>query len=191
MLTTRFDKALRIANELHRKQMRKGSPTPYIAHLLAVCAIVLENGGDEDQAIAALLHDAMEDQGGAPTLELVRAEFGDRVAGIVKECSDNEGEPKPPWRERKEAYIAHVPELSEDARLVSLADKLHNARSILNDYRREGESLWSRFNGKREGTLWYYGALRDKYAALERSHLADEFAEVVKELLAAAEASSR
>lgn len=182
-LSSRFDRALQLASELHRRQRRKGSPTPYIAHLLAVCAIVLENGGDEDQAIAALLHDAVEDQGGLPTLDRIREEFGESVAGIVKECSDNEGRPDKPWRERKEAYIEHLEHLGLSARLVSLADKIHNARSILTDYRREGECLWSRFNGKREGTLWYYQGLRDKILSVEQSDLAREFQLVVDELL--------
>jgi len=155
----KFEGALIYASQVHAAQRRKGTETPYITHLLAVAAIVGENGGTENEAIAALLHDAPEDQGGAARLEDIRAEFGDEVADIVEACSDTFETPKPPWRERKEAYIAHIRDASRSARLVSAADKLHNAHSILSDYRKVGEDLWDRFTGKREGTLWYYEAL--------------------------------
>lgn len=147
-----------MAFDLHREQTRKGSGAPYVAHVLGVSSLVLEYGGDEDCAIAALLHDAVEDQGGAAALEQIGV-FGSRVTAIVVACSDSMGEPKPPWRDRKEAYIRHLPSASADAQLVSACDKLHNARAILSDYRVLGEALWSRFTGGREGVLWYYQAV--------------------------------
>jgi (p)ppGpp synthase/HD superfamily hydrolase len=156
LLTARFDEALAFASQVHRLQIRKGGTIPYIAHLLAVTALVLENGGDEDTAIAALLHDTVEDQGGLPMLERVRAAFGPRVAAIVMEVSDNEGDPKPPWKVRKEQFIASIPTLSPEARLIALADKLHNVRSTIDEFRRVGEVVWTRFHGRRDGTLWYY-----------------------------------
>src|SRR5436305_7390897 len=144
-LTSRFEEAITFATQLHAKQLRKGTTIPYIAHLLAVTSIVLENGGNEDEAIAALLHDAIEDQGGAATREEIRHRFGDTVVAIVDGCTDAEVIPKPPWRARKEAYIAHVRQAPPSVRLVSGADKLHNARSILADYRVSGDALWQRF----------------------------------------------
>lgn len=158
-LSERFDDALVFASRLHARQRRKGTDIPYVAHLLAVTALVLEHGGGEDEAIAALLHDAVEDQGGAATLEAIRARFGAVVADTVAGCSDAHGEPKPPWRARKEAYIAHVRHAPAAVVLVSACDKLHNARSILADYRRIGEALWPRFNAGAEAILWYYQAL--------------------------------
>jgi (p)ppGpp synthase/HD superfamily hydrolase len=148
-LTRRFELALHFASGLHHKQVRKGAEIPYIAHLLSVCALVLEPGGDEDQAIAALLHDAMEDQGGPPTLDTIRRLFGDRVADTVRECSDSESSDpahKLPWHERKQAYLDGLHSASSDALLISLADKLHNARDILACYREMGDDLWQRFN---------------------------------------------
>ena len=162
-LGPRFADALQFAAELHAYQRRKGKTTPYIAHLLSVAALVIEHGGDEDTAIAGLLHDAVEDQGGKPMLERIRARFGGRVAAMVEQCTDADVVPKPPWEERKRAYVAAIPHKTPDALLVSLADKVHNAREILDDYREEGEALWGRFNGGREGTLWYYRALADGF----------------------------
>lgn len=159
--TERFIDALIYATRLHAGQTRKGSDTPYIAHLLAVTALVLEHGGTEEEAIAALLHDAVEDQGGRPTLETIRARFGDEVASIVAGCTDTDEIHKPSWRPRKERYIAHLRSAPHSVRLVSAADKLHNARSVLADYLELGESLWSRFTGNREGTLWFYPAVTE------------------------------
>ena len=161
----RFEKALVYAARLHKDQRRKGSGIPYVTHLLAVAAIVGENGGTEDEVIAALLHDAPEDHGGRERLEDIRERFGDRVAEIVAGCTDTYEEPKPVWRQRKEAYVARVATAPASVRLVSAADKLHNARSILADLRVLGNGLWKRFTGGREGTLWYYRALADAYAA--------------------------
>ena len=159
MLTDRFTAALALAAELHRTQTRKGTTVPYLAHLLAVAALVLEQGGAEDTAIAALLHDAVEDQGGAATRARIAAAFGEPVAAIVDGCTDTDRVPKPPWRARKEAYLAHLPGASPEVLLVAAADKLYNARTVLADYRAHGEAVWARFNGGRAGTLWYYRAV--------------------------------
>ena len=159
--TEKFENALEYAARLHRNQCRKGTNIPYITHLLAVASIVGENGGTEHEVVAALLHDGPEDQGGIPILEGIRARFGDEVAELVDGCSDTYEDPKPPWRERKERYLAHLAEAPDPVRLVSSADKLHNARAVLSDYRKLGEDLWTRFNGGKEGTLWYYRAVVD------------------------------
>ncbi len=142
LLTRRFEEALSFAARLHEQQKRKGTDIPYVSHLLAVAAIVLEDGGDEDEAVAALLHDAVEDQGGKATLQVIRKRFGDRVAGIVAGYTDSDETPKPPWRERKEKYIAHLRHAPHEVLRVSVADKLHNARAILRDLRKHGERLW-------------------------------------------------
>lgn len=182
LLTHRFEEALTLAARLHANQVRKGTDIPYISHLLAVAALVLENGGDETAAISALLHDAVEDQGGAQTLHLIRERFGDEVAAIVDGMSDTDQTPKPPWQERKEAYIAHVESAPRRERLVSAADKLHNLTAILRDYRTIGEKLWDRFNGGREGTLWYYRALLDAYKRAGDTPLVEEIERLVNEL---------
>jgi (p)ppGpp synthase/HD superfamily hydrolase len=176
----KFDHALLYASRLHRDQVRKGTSTPYITHLLAVASIVGENGGTEDEVVAALLHDAPEDQGGEATLQEIRDQFGDGVAEIVDGCTDTYETPKPPWRERKERYLAHLAGASGSVRLVSSADKLHNARTVLSDYRLLGEDLWTRFNGKKEGTLWYYRAVVD--ALQGDSPIVEELDRVVTEL---------
>ena len=182
-LSDRFDDALAFAARLHRAQTRKGTSIPYVSHLMAVSGLVLEHGGGEDEAIAGLLHDAAEDQGGHETLEQVRARFGDRVAAIVADCTDAWVEPKPPWRERKEAYVAGLPAKPAASLLVSLADKTHNARCILADYRLIGEALWPRFTGGRAGTLWYYRALAEAFARLRPGPLADELRRTVESLM--------
>jgi GTP pyrophosphokinase len=162
-LTERFGLALGFANQLHRRQFRKGSSIPYVAHLLGVASLALEHGANEDEAIAAVLHDAVEDQGGKPTLKTIRRTFGKKVAKIVEECTDAVVIPKPPWKGRKVAYIARLAKASKSGLLVSTADKLHNVRSMLADYREVGEALWSRFKGRKDGTLWYYNALIEAY----------------------------
>ncbi len=182
LLSPRFERALALANRLHARQKRKGTDIPYIAHLMTVAGLVLEAGGDEDMAIGALLHDAVEDQGGKPTLRMIRKRFGKRVADIVAGCTDSDTDPKPPWRERKESYIAHLRHASPEVRLVSAADKLHNARSVLSDYRRVGEALWPRFSGRRDGTLWYYRTLVDTFRAVGSNSVVDELGRVVAEL---------
>jgi len=163
LLGERFRDALAYAAELHRTQVRKGTDIPYVAHLLAVVAIVLEYGGDEEQAIAALLHDAVEDQGGDRVRQEIRAQFGDRVASIVDECTDTDEEPKPPWKARKQTYVAHLGSASEDALLVSMADKLHNTTAIVRDHRCVGATVFDRFQADPEEVAWYYSALLDAY----------------------------
>ena len=163
----RFHEALTFATEAHEGQGRKGTAIPYIAHLLAVAAIVLENEGDEDQAIAALLHDAIEDQGGDEMRQRIRRRFGDRVTMMVDDCTDAEVEPKPPWKERKLAYLAHIPHAHADSLLVSMADKLHNATSTLHDQRRHGMCVFDRFHAGPEDTVWYYESLVQAFAARE------------------------
>ncbi|OUL24336.1 phosphohydrolase [Nostoc sp. RF31YmG] len=182
MLSERFTAALTYATELHAKQVRKGSGVPYIAHLLGVASIALEYGANEDEAIAALLHDAIEDQGGAATREEIRRRFGDNVTAIVDGCTDTDTTPKPPWRQRKEAYIAHLPTASSSVLLVSAADKLHNARSILKDYRVLNDSLWQCFQGGKEGTLWYYRTVVDTFKSIGSPAIAEELERVVLEL---------
>lgn len=171
-LGERFNQALVYAHNLHRTQPRKGKDIPYIGHLLGVASLVLESGGDEDMAIAALLHDAVEDQGGLPRLEEIKAKFGPRVAHIVRGCTDSEAidpDQKAPWCQRKQWYIHHVEhEADAEVRLVSVADKVHNARAILIDQSEIGDAVFERFSGKRNGTLWYYRALVDAFRAAER-----------------------
>jgi len=167
-LSIRFEEALVYASRLHREQRRKGTRIPYIAHLLAVASLVLEAGGGEDEVIAALLHDGPEDQGGEETLRDIRRRFGDTVAGIVADCSDTFEEIKPPWKARKLSYLEHLATASTETLLVSCADKLHNVRSIVTDYRTLGEALWGRFKGGREGTLWYYRALLEVFRGASR-----------------------
>ena len=178
--SARFGRALAYAEEAHRQQLRKGSGVPYVSHLLAVASLVLEHGGDEDEAIAALLHDAVEDQGGAEREADIRRTFGDRVADIVRECSAEEKDGST-WQERKQRYLDHLEEATSSAALVSLADKLHNARSIAADHRRLGPDVWTRFNAPENKQRWYYQSLlavyRRRAAAADRlAPLADELA---------------
>lgn len=164
MLGERFDRAFLLASALHRRQVRKESGVPYLSHLLAVTALALEHGADEDQAIAALLHDAVEDQGGLPTAARIRDGFGTRVHDLVMALTDAVVVPKPPWRARKETYLAHLANTADDVLLVSACDKIHNARCILADHRASGPAVWQRFTGGRDGTLWYYRELAAIFA---------------------------
>lgn len=182
-LSERFDEAFQYASKLHRTQTRKGGDTPYVGHLLSVASLVIEGGGSEAQAIAGLLHDAVEDQGGAPVLEEIRARFGDEVATIVEECSDTDEVPKPPWKPRKQAYIDHLSHASEATILVSLADKLDNARAILRDYRIDGAELWTRFSEHDpKEHLWYYESLLAVFKEKNTTWLVDELQRVFDEL---------
>ena len=181
-LTFRFEEALTYAFRLHANQVRKVDGTPYIAHLLSVTALVLEAGGDEDEAIAALLHDAVEDQGGLQTLDEIRQRFDERVAEIVDGCTDAYVIPKPPWRGRKVAYLEHLREAPGSVRLVSLADKLHNARCLYQDLRQNGERVWEAFNGGKEGTLWYYRTLSEIFQETGADTLTAEFVDVVRKI---------
>jgi GTP pyrophosphokinase len=162
-LGPRFERAFRYAAKWHAGQARKATAVPYLSHLIAVTSLVLEAGGDEEMGMAALLHDVVEDCGGMPRLREIRRRFGRRVARIVEGCTDSFVEPKPEWKERKRAYLEEVKHADVETRLVSASDKLHNVRTILADYRQDGEAIWQRFNGKRDGTLWYYRALSDEY----------------------------
>lgn len=186
----RFEKALVFAAQIHRDQVRRGSNVPYVNHLLAVASIVGEAGGTEDQVIAGLLHDAIEDCiGEIPDIRAKIAEdFGEAVLHMVEACTDADTDPKPPWRPRKEAYLAHLLALPSDAPalLVSLADKIHNSGSILRDYRQVGDALWDRFRGKRDGTLWYYTELARVFVQLKPGPQADELAGIVAKISALA-----
>ena len=194
-LTERFDEALTYAREHHKDDLRKGTGIPYVAHLLGVCSLVLEMEGGEDEAIAALLHDVIEDGGGVEAEVVIRRRFGPDVARIVRACSDSDVAPKPPWRPRKEAYIAAIARKRPDELRVSLADKLHNARAILLDLRTHGDELWRRFSAGRDEQLWYYGTLAQQFAA-RRGDLGepagpavDELRRVVEEIAFVATAS--
>ncbi len=163
MLTDKIAKALALAVDAHDGQWRKGTSIPYIAHPMAVASIALEHGADEEQAMAALLHDAVED-GGSSYADLIRIQFGDRVADIVAGCTDGIPDAngrKQAWKPRKEAYLAHLKHANMDVLLVSSSDKLHNARSIVEDLLNSGLSVYDRFSVSKEETLWYYESLAD------------------------------
>src|SRR5271165_7125899 len=181
-LGPRLQRAFRYAAEKHDGQTRKQTAVPYLSHLMAVASLVLEAGGDEDMAIAALLHDVVEDCGGRPRLREVRKLFGARVAQIVEGCTDSFGEPKPEWVGRKKGYLRELKQADAETRLVSASDKLHNVRTILADYRQHGEAIWARFTGKKEGTLWYYRALSDEYQRRSPNRSARELEIAVAEL---------
>jgi (p)ppGpp synthase/HD superfamily hydrolase len=181
-LTERFDAAFLLASELHRQQMRKSSVIPYLSHLMAVSALVLEHGGTEDEAIAGLLHDAVEDQGGPPTLERIRDQFGDVVAELVSALSDTDQMPKPPWRERKEQYLFHLESAPAAVLRVSAADKLHNVRSMVRDYLTFGEDLWNRFSAPPADQIWYYRALADVFRRRLGGPLASDLSRTLADL---------
>ncbi|XWK89054.1 MAG: HD domain-containing protein [Phormidium sp.] len=178
-LSHRFEQALVYATQLHAHQVRKGSDIPYISHLLSVAALVLEDGGDEDEAIAALLHDSIEDCGGAETRQAILMLFGERVTNIVDGCTESDVIPKPPWRDRKLLYLEKMRDASPSVLRVSLADKLHNARSILTDLYRHGDAVWHKFNAGKEGTLWFYRSLIEIYEAATNNFLLDELKRIV------------
>lgn len=182
ILSHRFTQALVYATELHAEQIRKGSKVPYISHLLGVASIALEYGADEDEAIAALLHDAIEDQGGQTVRAEIRVRFGERVTEIVDGCTDTDTTPKPPWAERKKAYIARISSTLPSVRLVSAADKLHNIRSILKDYRTQGDVVWDLFKGGKQGTLWYYRSLVAAFHEANSTPIVVELDRLVTEL---------
>lgn len=188
-LGPRFAEAFAFAEELHRKQIRKGSDIPYVSHLISVAALVIEHGGDEDVAVAALLHDAVEDQGGEATAEHIRARFGERVAAIVRHCSDSaeaKGAEKRPWIERKRRYLEHFETVDGDVRLVSIADKLHNCRCTVLNLREDGPSTWDRFNATREDTLWFYRTFVERAKTLFPHPIVRELERAVTELEALA-----
>lgn len=184
--TDRFESAMVYAHQVHRHQRRKGTGIPYIAHILGVAALAIEYGADEDEAIASLLHDAVEDGGGEARLAEIRAQFGDRVGDIVLGCSDSlveDPEDRLEWQERKENYLAHLENASASVCLVSAADKLHNVRSIIRDYHEHGDDIWQRFQGKRDGTLWYYETVAHTLIRRYRSQLTRDLQEAVDDLL--------
>jgi len=174
-LTIKFQDALILANSLHHSQFRKGSGVPYVSHLLAVCALVMEDGGNETEAIAALLHDAVEDQGGQATLHLINERFGHAVAEIVQFCSDTDRFPKPPWKRRKKAFLDRLPTANPEAMRVVLADKLHNLQSIHLEYKFHGDEIWELFRGGKDGTLWYHSQLAGFFSRLPGSSLRDRY----------------
>jgi (p)ppGpp synthase/HD superfamily hydrolase len=182
LLSERFEEAIVFAARIHRRQIRKQSSIPYMAHLLGVTSLVLEDGGDEDEAIAALLHDAVEDQGGIETLEVIHNRFGKRVADIVLGCTDSLVTPKPPWRERKTNFIESIKTANDSIRRVALADKVYNAWATLRDIRREGQVGWNKFNGGRSGTLWYYRQMIEVFEISGTNSLLEELKQTIIEL---------
>jgi (p)ppGpp synthase/HD superfamily hydrolase len=190
-LSCRFEEALVYATHLHAGQARKGSDVPYVSHLLSVAALVMEDGGSEDEVIAALLHDAVEDQGGRETRREIARRFGELVARIVDGCTDTDETPKPPWRGRKESYVDEMRDAPSEVRRVSMADKLHNSRTILADLHRYGDAVWSRFKGGKDGTLWYYRALVESYRGNGDGYLFSELEKVVTEMEELASKNSR
>ena len=182
MLSGKFDEAFLFAHEAHRGQLRKQTDRPYISHLMGVTSLVLQYGGDEDQAIAGLLHDVVEDCGGAPRLVEIRKKFGERVARIVDGCTDTNETPKPPWLERKQAYVKRLHNENPEVLLVCASDKLYNMREILMDLRQDGPTVWQRFQGKRDGSLWYYHAVIDAMRGRTNRALIDELERTLVEL---------
>jgi (p)ppGpp synthase/HD superfamily hydrolase len=180
ILTNRFDEAFRYAHEVHAGQTRKGTAAPYIGHLIGVASIVLEDGGGEDEAIAALLHDAPEDHGGRPRLDEIRSKFGEPVARIVEDCTDSWETPKPPWLERKGAYIERARHLTAPSLRVSAADKVHNSYAILRDLRNMGEKVWERFSVGPDDVIAYYESLVRAYREAGGSRLVDELDRIVR-----------
>ncbi len=179
-ITERFDQALVLCCQLHRHQIRKDGRTPYIAHLLSVAALVLEDGGSEDEAISALLHDSVEDQGGLEILAKIRQDFGENVAAIVEGCTESETVPKPPWEERKSRYLQQIHQGSKAVQRVSLADKLHNARCLLRQLQQEGQIVWQRFQGGKSSTLKFYKSLLSSYQM--DGQMKQEFATIITNL---------
>src|SRR5213594_2744314 len=182
-LSRQFEKALIYATRIHGGQLRKKTRIPYIAHIFGVTAIAMEYGANETEAIAALLHDAVEDCGGEERLRDIREKFGDDVARIVDGCTDTYETPKPEWLKRKRAYIEHLKESDSSTRLVSASDKLHNTRAILAELRRHGLEVFDRFSGKKAGTLWYYRTLVTAFRRHgDHTDLIDELDRVVSEV---------
>ena len=181
-LGPRLQKAFCYAADKHAGQTRKQSAIPYLSHLLAVTALVLEGGGDEEMAMAALLHDVVEDCGGMPILREVRKMFGTRVAHIVEGCTDSFTDPKLPWIVRKAEYLKRLKHEDAETRLVSASDKLHTVRTVIADYRTDGESIWKRFSGGRDGTLWYYRALNAEFQRRKPNRITRELAIALHDL---------
>lgn len=186
MLSPRYEAALRYAFACHADQFRKESSIPYMSHVLAVSSLVMEHGGDEDEAIAGLLHDVIEDAGGDARRDELRGQFGPRVLAIVEGCTDTDLVPKPPWRPRKEAYLERLKTASPSVARVAACDKLHNARSILLDVQEQGETVFARFKGGRDGTLWYYTQAEHILVPRVPPRLGRQLRETVQRLVQAA-----
>jgi len=190
-LGSRFDRALRFASDIHSRQRRRGGEVPYLAHLMGVSSLVLEDGGSEEEAIGGLLHDSVEDHPGEVSIERLEREFGPAVAAIVRVCTDAFEQPKPPWEERKRRYVAHLGDARNGFALrVAAADKLYNARAILGDYRDMGDELWARFDRGADAQLWYYRSLADALGKAFPGRLVDELDRTVTELERAVAAGS-
>ena len=180
----KYLEALNFAFKLHSKQFRKGIKIPYFFHLSSVSNHVIENGGDTDEAIAGLLHDSVEDQGGEKTLKLIKKKFGNKVAKIVEDCTDAKVIPKPPWFERKKQYILDLKKKPQSSLLLSICDKTHNATCIVNDYSRVGKKLWKRFSAKPKQIYWYYESLEKCYSKYLKGHkvLKQNYFKIIKEM---------
>lgn len=181
-LGKRFEQALLFALRIHAGQLRKGSRAPYYSHLLGVASLVLEDGGSETEAIAALLHDAAEDGAGQQTLDEIRVQFGDVIAEIVLDCSDTLENPKPPWKARKQAHIDHLQTCRPESVNIKLADNVHNASNLLRSLHESGPEVWVDFKGGKEGTLWYYKQMHRVFCQTRNGFLVDEFARLISEI---------
>ena len=179
-LSSRLDRAFAYAHEVHGDQTRKGTNAPYLAHLMGVSSIVIDDSGTEDEAIGGLLHDAAEDHGGRKRLEDIRMRFGDAVARIVEDCTDSWDTPKPPWAERKRAYVSHARRLPASSLRVSAADKVHNSYAILRDLRNVGEKVWERFNAPADDVVAYYEGLVRAFREAGGGRLVDELDRIVR-----------
>ena len=180
----KYKKAIDYAFALHSNQYRKGTTIPYFTHLVSVSNNVIENGGNTDEVIAGLLHDAVEDQGGEKTLKLIKKRFGNKVAKIVEECTDTKITPKPPWLERKKKYLSGMKKSTQSSLFVSLCDKLHNATCIVNDYQRVGRKLWKRFNASPKQVYWYHNSLYKNFSKNLKGHkiLKRNYYQIVNEM---------
>jgi (p)ppGpp synthase/HD superfamily hydrolase len=180
----KYKKAIDYAFALHSNQYRKGTSIPYFTHLVSVSNNVIENGGNTDEVIAGLLHDAVEDQGGEKTLKLIKKRFGNKVGKIVEECSDTKITPKPPWLERKKKYLSGMKKSTQSSLFVSLCDKLHNATCIVNDYQRVGRKLWKRFNASPKQVYWYHNSLYKNFSKNLKGHkiLKRNYYQIVNEM---------
>ena len=179
-LGPKFEEALIFANRIHAQQKRKDSGAPYLAHVLGVTALVLEDGGSEEEAIGALLHDAAEDQGGEEILAAIREQFGARVEQIVRECSDTLVSPKPPWKERKEGHLEMLKTALPETIRIMQADKVYNARNLQRSLIDYGSQTWQNFKGGREGTLWYFRQMHTLLSQTRAGYLMMEFSRLIE-----------
>lgn len=178
--SSRFEDALVFSNQVHASQKRKGSGAPYFAHIMGVTALVLEDGGSEEEAIAALLHDSAEDQGGKAMLAAIRDKFGEKTARIVEECSDTLVAPKPPWKKRKENHLRVLETASDETIRIMLADKVYNARNLLRGLTEHGDQVWENFKGGRDGTLWYFRQMHTLFSQRHSGYMLNEFTRLIQ-----------